>query len=157
VARLELEAITSIPSLDNAKLISVAGYLEESLILREKHSSRFAYAPVEKKRRHIYWEQRMRRIIQHINHRINEVEQKVQALTDNEVLTKNTMSKLEEKVEKVSVNETAFSCFLEDIERSLSQAAVPWSRFWEGKIPLSTHSSSLFLFLLAKSSIANLS
>jgi hypothetical protein len=35
VARLELEAITVIPSLDYAKLISVAGYLEESLKLRE--------------------------------------------------------------------------------------------------------------------------
>jgi hypothetical protein len=83
VARLELEAITAIPLLNYAKLISVAGYLEESLKLRKTYSCRVTYAPVENRKRHTYWEQRIRRIIQYINHRINRSKQEVQALVNN--------------------------------------------------------------------------
>jgi hypothetical protein len=160
VGRLELEAITAIPSLDYAKLISVAGYLEESLKLREIYSSRFTYAPVENQKRHTYWKQRMRRIIQYINHRINEFKQEVQTLVRNDVSIDYSISELKEKVEaladdEVSVNETAFSCFLEDIEGSLAQAEALWSRFSERKTRLSTASLSLCLLLLAKTRIAN--
>jgi hypothetical protein len=130
---VERAAKDAVSSLDSQKRNQIVDCFAKSLSLRETHSSRFRYAPLQSRRGHEYWSNLVQRIID-----FAKLGATIEEHTEH---PEDTVGESE-----ISVDKADFLRFLEDVERCIAQAEALWVRVGEGKLPFWTASMRAYYF-----------
>ncbi|KAH8695859.1 hypothetical protein GQ44DRAFT_694804 [Phaeosphaeriaceae sp. PMI808] len=122
-------AVEAVPLLDETQLRKVIDHLEQSSKARRKHSIRFRYAPSQRREGHDFW-------LCQVEHIISLAKHQATVLPQIELLGEHNMS----------VNESSFLSFLEDVEFLVLQAEALWQRvatrdmhFWVASMLTNTY------------------